>query len=261
MLPAFLFAPIFLKLATMSVALGKLEAIIGHKFKNLKLLERAVTHRSWAYENLPGEPDEKVREVENESMEFIGDSVLGLVIAEQLFIRNPKLSEGDLTLMKHNLVSGSALASLSESIGLGEFLKLGGSEVKSGRRKLSLLTNAFEAVVGAVFLDAGYVAVRVVITRLMEKRLQSVTPEASVDFKSRLQTELQAQKQKTADYHLLKTEGPPHARVFFVEVTRENGKARGQGNSIKAAEMMAAAEALSMLAQKDEPTAKRAGRK
>lgn len=245
----------------MRVALGNLEAIIGHKFKNLKLLERAVTHRSWAYENMPGETEENVRCAENESMEFIGDSVLGLVIAEQLFIRNPTLSEGDLTLMKHNLVSGSALATLSDSIGLGEFLRLGGSEVKSGRRKQSLLTNAFEAVIGAVFLDSGYVAARVVITRLMEERLQSVTPEASMDFKSRLQTELQAQKQKTAAYSLLKSEGPPHARTFFVEVIWENGKARGHGNSIKAAEMMAAAEALIAIGQKDKPSPKRIRKK
>src|SRR5262249_15972270 len=144
MLPAFFFAAIFLKLPTMRVALGKLEAVIGHKFKNLKLLERAVTHRSWAYENLPGEPEGTGGESENESMELIGDCVLGLVIAEQLFLRNPQLSEGGLTLMKHNLVSGSALASLSEQIGIGEFLRLGGSELKSGRRKQSLLTNAFE---------------------------------------------------------------------------------------------------------------------
>lgn len=245
----------------MRVALGKLEAIIGHKFKNLQLLERAVTHRSWAYENLPGETDENVRAAENESMEFIGDSVLGLVIAEQLFLRNPTVSEGDLTLMKHNLVSGSALAKLSDSIGLGEFLRLGGSEVKSGRRKRSLLTNAFEAVVGAVFMDSGYIAARVVITRLMEDQLQSVTPEASVDFKSRLQTELQAHKQKTAVYTLLKTEGPPHSRTFFVEVTWETGKARGEGNSIKAAEMMAAAAALNMIAGQDRPQAKRSARK
>jgi len=245
----------------MRVALGKLEAIIGHKFKNLKLLERAVTHRSWAYENMPGKIDEIVRGAENESMEFIGDSVLGLVIAEQLFLRNPTLSEGDLTLMKHNLVSGSALATLSEAIGLGDFLRLGGSEVKAGRRKQSLLTNAFEAVIGAVFLDSGYIAARVVITRLMEDRLQSVTPEDSIDFKSRLQTELQAQKQKTAAYDLLRADGPPHARTFFVEVTWETGKARGQGNSIKAAEMMAAAEALNIIKQPAKPSPKRTRKK
>lgn len=261
MLPAFFFDLIFLKLATMRAALGKLEAVIGHKFKNVNLLERAVTHRSWAFENLPGEPEEKVRESENESMEFIGDSVLGLVIAEQLFLRNPTLSEGDLTLMKHSLVSGSGLASVSESIGLGEFLRLGGSEIKSGRQKQSLLTNAFEAVIGAVFLDGGYITARGVITRLMEERLQSVTPEASVDFKSKLQTELQARKQKTAAYNLLKTDGPPHARTFFVEVVWETGKARGQGNSIKAAEMIAAAEALTMLGHNNDSPMKRAGKK
>src|SRR5687768_13398231 len=211
--------------------LAKLEKLIGHKFADLKLLERAVTHRSWAYENLPGEPEENIRKIENESLEFVGDSVLGLVIAEQLFVRNPTLSEGGLTLMKHHLVSGTALASLAEHIGLGEFLRLGGSEIKDGRQKQSLLTNTFEAVIGAVFLDAGYVATRHVVTRLMEDRLRSVTPETSVDFKSRLQTELQAQKQRTAEYHLLRSDGPPHARLFFVEVTWETGKARGQGNS------------------------------
>lgn len=241
----------------MTPKLANLENLIGHKFQDLKLLERAITHRSWAYENLPGEPEETVRQAENESMEFIGDSVLGLVIAEQLFLRNPRSSAGDLTLMKHNLVSGTALAAVSEKIGLGEFLKLGGSEIKSGRQKQSLLTNAFEAVIGAVFLDSGYIATRQVITRLMEDRLQSVTPETSIDFKSRLQTELQAQKQKTAEYNLIRTEGPPHARVFFVEVIWETGRARGQGNSIKAAEMMAAAEALDLFKPPNTVPAKR----
>ena len=240
----------------MSASLGKLEAKIGHKFKDLKLLERAVTHRSWAYENLPGESDEKIHESENESLEFIGDSVVGLIVAEQLLLRNPRSSEGDLTLMKHSLVSGSALGTLSESIGLGEFLKLGGSEVKNGRQKMSLLTNAFEAVIGAIFLDGGYVATRVVVTRLMEDRFRSVTPEGSVDFKSRFQSELQARKQKTAEYRLIRSDGPPHARTFFVEVTWENGIARGQGNSIKAAEMMAAREAMNELIS---PPGKRSG--
>jgi ribonuclease III len=231
----------------MTAKLAKLEKLIGHKFADLKLLERAVTHRSWAYENLPGADEQSVRAVENESLEFVGDSVLGLVITEQLFLRNPTLSEGDLTLMKHHLVSGTALAALSDELGLGEFLRLGGSEVKSGRQKQSLLTNTFEAVIGAVFLDGGYIATRLVVTRLMEDRLRAATPDASIDFKSRLQTELQARKQKTAEYSLIRSEGPPHARVFFVEVIWEAGKARGQGNTIKAAEMMAAAGALNIL--------------
>jgi ribonuclease-3 len=243
----------------MAAKLGKLESIIGHKFSDVKLLERAVTHRSWAYENPSG--TEHDTDHDNESLEFIGDSVLGLVVAEQLFKRNPQASEGDLTLMKHHLVSGSALAEVSEKLGLGDFLRLGGSEVKAGRQKQSLLTNTFEAVIGAVFLDAGYVAARQTITRLMEDRLKKVKPETSVDFKSRLQTELQARKQNTARYHLVKSDGPPHARTFFVEVTWDEGKAKGKGNSIKAAEMKAAAAALKMLDKPKKPGAQRAATK
>lgn len=237
--------------------LATLENIIGHKFKDVSLLERAITHRSWAFENLPGESGGKIREAENESLEFVGDSVLGLVIAEQLFLRNPNVSEGDLTLMKHHLVSGSALAVVSEKLGLADHLKLGGSEVKNGRRKRSLLTNTFEAVIGAVFLDGGYVVARSVIIRHMNDRLQSVDAATSVDFKSRLQSELQARKQKTAEYRLIKTDGPPHARTFSVEVVWEDGRAKGDGNSIKAAEMQAAEKAVSML---EPPTGRKAKR-
>lgn len=242
----------------MQAKLGKLENLIGHNFQDAKLLERALTHRSWAYENTPGEDEEKIRDADNESLEFLGDSVLGLVVAEQLFLRNPQATEGELTLMKHSLVSGSALAGVAENLGLGEFIKLGGSEQKSGRKKRSLLTNTFEAVIGAVFLDSGYIATRVVVTRLMEEKLRNATAVDSIDFKSRLQTELQARKQKTADYNLVKTDGPPHDRHFFVEVAWEAGKARGEGNSIKAAEMMAAAQALEQLNWQGEPSAKRA---
>jgi ribonuclease-3 len=247
MYPAFFFGETSLKSTTMGTKLGKLEGVIGHKFKDLKLLERAITHRSWAYENIQGLSDDAIREYENESLEFIGDSVVGLIVAEQLFMRNPHASEGDLTLMKHHLVSGTALAELSEQLGLGEYLRLGGSEVKSGRQKHSLLTNTLEAVIGAVFLDAGYIATRLMVTRLMEEKLKTVKPETSVDFKSRLQTQLQAEKQTTAKYNLIKSEGPPHARTFYVEVSWQEGKAHGQGNSIKSAEMMAAAEALQIL--------------
>jgi ribonuclease-3 len=245
----------------MQSKLGKLESVIGHNFADIKLLERAVTHRSWAYENVPGEPDEVVQDYDNESLEFIGDSVVGLIVAEQLFKRNPHASEGDLTLMKHHLVSGSALAELAEKLGLGEFLRLGGSEVKLGRKKQSLLTNTLEAVIGAVFLDAGYVATRVVVTRLMEDKLKAVKPETSVDFKSRLQTQLQAEKLDTAKYRLIKTEGPPHARTFYVEVTWDHGKASGEGNSIKSAQMQAASEALRMLEKPKSPRVQRLAKK
>src|SRR3989442_7662072 len=112
----------------MTPRLARLENLIGRKFQDLKLLERALTHRSWAYENLPGETEEKVREAENESMEFVGDSVLGLVIAENLYLAHPKDSEGDLTLMKHHLVSTATLALIAERLDLGEFIRVGRGE-------------------------------------------------------------------------------------------------------------------------------------
>src|SRR5881394_4072604 len=102
----------------MTPKLASLENLIGHKFQDLNILERALTHRSWAYENLPGASDEKIRAAENESMEFVGDSVLGLVIAEQLYLAHPKSSEGDLTLMKHHLVSTATLAGVAETLDL-----------------------------------------------------------------------------------------------------------------------------------------------
>jgi ribonuclease-3 len=233
----------------MSSKLGKLEALLGYKFKDMTLLERSVTHRSWAYENAGPDVETRIHEIENESLEFVGDSVVGLFVAEQLLKRHPQASEGDLTLMKHKLVSGPALASIAEELGLGEYIRLGKGEVKGGRKKQSLLTNTFEAIVGAVFVDGGYIETRAVLMRVFGQRLRQVTPEESVDFKSRLQTELQAQKLRTAEYHLINAEGPPHSRTFYVEVSWEGGTAKGEGTTKKAAEMMAAKGALEQMSK------------
>lgn len=229
----------------MTPRLAKLESIVGHKFTDLKLLERALTHRSWAYENLPGESDENVRAIENESMEFLGDSVLGLVIAEQLYGVHPKDNEGDLTLMKHHLVSTATLARIADAMSLGEYVRVGrGEEKTGGRKKQALLANTLEAVIAAVFLDGGYTAARVFVGRIFADELRAATPKNSLDYKTMLQELLQSAKQTAPSYNVVRTDGPPHARVFSVEATWATGKARGEGNSIKAAEMMAAAEAL-----------------
>ncbi|HEY0430151.1 MAG TPA: ribonuclease III domain-containing protein, partial [Pyrinomonadaceae bacterium] len=98
---------------------SRLEKLLGYTFQNVALLERAVTHRSWAYEKLPFGDEEEIRDLQNESLEFVGDSVLGLAVAEQLYIRNPKANEGDLTLMKHYLVSTDALAKVAKTLNLG----------------------------------------------------------------------------------------------------------------------------------------------
>ena len=109
----------------MQARLARLENKLGYTFKDAKLLERALTHRSWAFENLPGASEGEVRETENESMEFLGDSVLGLAIAEQLYISRENATEGDLTLMKHHLVSTVTLAVVADKLKLGEFVRFG----------------------------------------------------------------------------------------------------------------------------------------
>lgn len=248
MRPTFFFWPYCINLETMSAKLAKLENLIGHPFQDLKLLERAVTHRSWAYENLPGASEEAVRGIENESMEFIGDSVLGLVIAEQLYNAHPKGSEGDLTLMKHHLVSTTTLARLAEAFGLGEYIRVGrGEEKTGGRKKQALLANTLEAVIASVFLDGGYIPARAFISKIFADELKRATPRNSLDYKTMLQEILQAEKLAAPSYGVVKTVGPPHDRTFHVEAVWANGRASGTGNSIKSAEMMAASEALGML--------------
>jgi ribonuclease III len=239
--------------------LGKLESMIGHKFKDLSLLERAVTHRSWAHENLPGAGDEELRCAENESMEFLGDSVLGSIIAELLYRDAPSRSEGDLTLMKHHLVSTATLATIAERLDLGAFMKVGrGEEKTGGRKKHALLADTLEALIAAIFLDAGYPAARVAVGRIFADELRDADPGRSVDYKSALQEVLQAEGGPAPAYSVLETEGPPHAREFLVETTWSTGKAQGRGPSIKAAEMMAAAEALKILRAIEQPGAKQA---
>ena len=225
--------------------LAKLETSLGHRFERPELLERAVTHRSWAHERLKREPEEKIRGAENELLEFLGDSVLGLVIAEHLYAKNTNAAEGDLTLMKHRLVSTATLAAIGEGLGLGGYMRLGrGEESSGGREKPQLLANVVEAIIGAVFVDSGYVAVRAFVTRIFADELKNVTPRSSVDYKTLLQERLQARKLAAPTYKLVSTEGQPHERTFHVEANWAEGKAAGTGRSIKAAEMMAASEAL-----------------
>lgn len=232
----------------MANTLAKLEHLLGYKFKNLALLERAVTHRSWAHEHLPDGDEEKVRELQNESFEFVGDSVLGLAIAEQLFAKHPTVSEGDLTLMKHHLVSTETLARIAASLELGDFMRVGrGEEKTGGRRKQALLADTFEAIIAAIFFDSGYIQARNFVNRIFTEEMRSATPRSSIDYKTLLQETLQANKLSAPTYKVIKTEGPPHQRTFFVEAQWEGGAVSGQGNSIKQAEMQAANLALQAL--------------
>lgn len=232
----------------MSASPGELENIIGYRFKDLSLLERALTHRSFAYEMTAGTDDGETALLQNETLEFVGDSVLGLAIAEQIYERNPGSSEGDLTLMKHRLVSSETLAEISSALGLGRFVRLGkGEERSGGRSRKTILTNTLEAVIGAVFFDGGYVSARSVVRKLFAEHIRAVTPGTSLDFKTLLQETLQAARRRAPVYRVVRTEGPSHDRRFFVEAVWDAGKAEGSGRSIKAAEMEAASAAIELL--------------
>lgn len=225
--------------------LSVLEKDIGYTFKNPELLKRAMTHRSWAFENVKDLGEPEITSVENETLEFVGDSVIGLAVAEELFNRETGANEGDLTLMKHHLVSTETLAEQARSIGLGSFLRVGrGEEKTGGRRKQALLANTFEALIAAVFFDGGYVAARSVIRRLLANEFKSVTPQSALDFKTLLQETLQADKRDAPVYNLLSSDGPSHEKIFTVEAVWDKGKTIGKGSAIKIAEMQAAKRAL-----------------
>src|SRR6185369_14449753 len=197
----------------MSKPLGMLENLLGYKFRDIKLLERSVTHRSWAYENLSGEGDAALRGAENESFEFVGDSVLGLVIAEELFRRHPENTEGELTLMKHHLVSTGTLATAADRLSIGEFLRVGkGEEKTGGRKKQALLADALEAIIAAIFFDSGYISARSVVNSIFANDMREAPPSRSLDYKTMLQELLQAKKLAAPVYRVIKTEGKPHDR-------------------------------------------------
>lgn len=218
-----------------------LEDVLGYRFTDRNLLERALTHRSWTHENRVGSDGF----LDNESFEFVGDSVLGLAIAEQLFAKHPNLTEGDLTLMKHRLVSAPTLARIASGLSLSEYIRMGRGEEKSGgREKPAIAADALEAVIAAVFFDGGYIEARSFISRVFADEIESVTPRGSLDHKTTLQEVLQARKMSAPIYRLLKTEGPPHDRSFFVEAVWADGRSEGAGRSLKLAEMDAAAAAL-----------------
>jgi ribonuclease III len=232
----------------MSQNLAALEQLLGYQFQNKELLERAVTHRSWAYEHAPNGDEEAARNLQNESLELVGDAVLGLAVVEQLYHKHPNASEGDLTLMKHRLVSTSTLADAAQKLNLGSFMRVGrGEEKTGGRRKQALLADTFEAVIAAIFFDTGYISARAFVQRALADEIRKATPNASLDYKTLLQETLQGEKREAPIYTVVKTSGPPHNRVFHVEAVWDAGKVRGKGTSIKQAEMMAANAALKQI--------------
>ncbi len=227
--------------------LGLLETILDYTFQNRTLLERAVTHRSWAHEQVAPGAEDLARRLHNEALEFLGDSVLGLIVADYLCRAYPEGTEGELSRMKHRLVSAPTLTKASWRLNLGDFLRFGRGEEKSGgRSKDALLADALEALTGAIFLDGGFEAAIRFVNHALGEELQGANPmsAAEADYKTLLQEKLQAERRPAPKYAVVETLGPPHRRTFHVEVTVDGRSVRGEGRSIKAAEVAAAKEAL-----------------
>jgi len=234
--------------------LDLLESVLSYRFQNRTLLERALTHRSWAHEQV-AQGTEEARELHNENLEFLGDSVLGLVVADYLCTAYPHVTEGELSRMKHRLVSAPTLATASIRLQLGDFLRFGRGEEKSGgRRKNALLADVLEALTGAIFVDGGLPAATAFVRHALTEELDTVTPAgaAESDYKTMLQEKLQAARRAAPRYSVVEALGPPHRRTFDVEVSWDGGSVRAQGKSIKTAEAAAAKEALAMMKLEDD---------
>lgn len=217
---------------------ARLEERLGHPFRQRELLEQALTHRSF------GAPH-------NERLEFLGDGVLGCVVAEALLARFPRLSEGELSRMRASLVRKEALAAAAAGLGLAGHLRMGpGEGASGGARRPSILADALEALFGAVFLDGGYASARAAVLATLGDALAAADEHTTAkDPKTRLQEVLQARRHGLPSYQVVATHGAAHEQVFEVECSIEglDLQARGSGASRRAAEQQAAEALLSRL--------------
>ncbi|MBM7060414.1 ribonuclease III [Pseudomonas sp. UL073] len=215
--------------------LSRLERQLGHTFGNPDLMVLALTHRSFAGRN-------------NERLEFLGDAILNFVAGEALFSRFPQAREGQLSRLRARLVKGETLARLARGFDLGEYLRLGSGELKSGGyRRESILADALEALIGAIYLDAGMDVARERVLAWLTGELDGLTlVDTNKDPKTRLQEFLQSRGCELPRYSVLDIQGEPHCRTFVVEceIALLNDKTLGQGGSRRIAEQVAATAAL-----------------
>lgn len=211
---------------------------LGYEFNDDRLLQQALTHRSSARKN-------------NERLEFLGDAVLDAVISEMVYRSQPDAPEGDLSRLRASLVKSTSLAELANGLGLGSHLILGGGEQKAGgHRRESILADALEALIGAVYLDAGFEATAALIGRIYAERMQNLPPPESLrDPKTRLQEFLQARGAGLPEYELLNVSGKAHQQRFEVSCSIFDGEQRatGTGSSRRSAEQQSARRLLQEL--------------
>ncbi len=222
-------------------AVKQFQEKIGYQFKDESLLFEALSHSSYANEN------KKTRN-SNERLEFLGDSVLSIVVSDHIFEHYKHLPEGELTKMRASLVCEKALFEFSKKIDLGSYIFLGkGEEITGGRTRPSIVSDAFEAVIAAIYLDGG---MEVVSKYILSFLPENITPDISVfhDYKTALQEVIQRNPEEKIEYHLKGESGPDHNKQFTVQVLlNSNVIGEGTGRSKKTAEQLAAKEALSLM--------------
>ena len=219
----------------------ELERKLGYTFRDKALLELALTHSSYA--------NERADRRDNERLEFLGDSVLGFLAAEYLFRKFAHEPEGELTRARANAVCEKTLAGFAEEIGLGDYIRLGkGERNAGGNRRPSILSDAFESVIAAIYLDGGMEAARLFVLRFIPKAGEDLEDMARVDYKTKLQEIVQRNPDEHLRYELAAESGPDHDKTFTVEVyLNSNCIGTGVGHSKKKAEQAAACEALKLM--------------
>ena len=223
--------------------MSEFEERIGYTFANPDLLERALTHKSYSHEA----KNDVVRH--NETFEFLGDSVLGFIVSDLLFRKFPALDEGALSKMKAYLVSATSLAAKARHYGMGDVIRLGiGEEKTGGRKKDSLLANLFEALIAAVYLDGGIEPVRSLIEKSFADDIRSIDENDLLfqDYKTALQELAQGRGFSLPEYNVIDEVGPDHDKTFVVEVKVGRLASRGEGSSKKEAQQQAAKNALEL---------------
>lgn len=220
----------------------KLQANLNYKFNNEKLLINAITHSSYANEVRDGTTS-------NERLEFLGDSVLSIIVAEYLFDKFKNFPEGELTKLRASLVCEKSLCGFSRQLQIGEFLRLGKGEAKGGgRERDSILADAFEAVLAAMYLDGGFEIAKKHVLRFITEELKHINDEVFKDYKTALQEIIQRNPEEYVSYVLISEKGPDHDKIFEVEVKlNSNTIGKGLGKSKKQAEQAAAKEALLLM--------------
>lgn len=219
-----------------------LEEKLGYKFKNINLLENALTHSSYANEVRDGTSS-------NERLEFLGDSVLSIIVSEFIYKKFANQPEGELTKLRASLVCEKSLCGFSRELDLGKYLRLGkGEEKGGGRNRDSILADAFEAVLAAMYLDGGFEVARNHVLRFVKEEIEHTDDEAFKDYKTLLQEIIQRNPEESVAYFLTGESGPDHNKLFTVEVRlNSNVIGKGEGRSKKQAEQMAAKQALSLM--------------